>query len=1062
MAEQKSRLVIEIDAGAAQRTLSKLNDELTGISVGGKKAAGGITDVGSKANQQASAISTLAAGVKKLAVAYISLQAAQAAAAKADDYVSMQNRLRQVTKSQTELNQAMNDTYKIAQISGSAWDGAVQVYQRFAQNADKLGISMKDVSRLTETTSKAIAMSGASAGAAEASLVQFGQALASGVLRGDEFNSMAEQTPKLLEVIAEGLGVSRGELRELAADGKLTADVVVGALQKMSDKVDGEYSESVTTLAQSMQMLDNATTKMAGELGAVVIPIIGDMAAQIFGADGKVNDLQDSIQKFARSDEFYRWIKQAIVLTSNFADGLITVSNTLMAVAGSVKVVLNDLKYLDLSLKALDTTWVPGTNKTTESVAAAKAELEQFAKKRESDLSLATGNWNNLKINTTFTDAANAAFKKADENRLKAQQAMNEQIGKGLLTHKQTTKELQKQSDLTKSAKERGKGGRKYDGEVYAKPYSGNYRITSGLGSRNTGIPGASTNHKGVDIAMPIGTPVKAMAGGVVENRTQANNQGFGKYVVIKFDNGMTQILGHLSKHLLKSGARVKAGEVVGLSGDTGIGGAHLHNEIRDTRAGVHWRKANAVDFRVLVGKQTGSKEQLEVGRRNLELLSEAEEKQRRLNEAYSDFIQARRQSIDALGVESETEKLLISMRYGAYADMSQQQRDGLVNAQRELEIAEERFELLQLADSRKRDFSDQQFELSLIGQTADEVDRLTLARKYDQMIANAKRDGKSDVYIKGLEAEKVAAEEQRKSIEGQAAYQQFVNQLVGNDELQEYTQNVGMLKRAMEDGYISAEKYRLSVMQLGLPEALKNPDDWLGGLKYGIESQVLTTQSLFDRMSDFGAQTFEQMGDSLANFVATGKMDFRSLTVSILQDLSKMLIKMAVMRALQAAMGMFAGGGSFNVTGQMAGNVALGGGSAAGGYTGLFAGFSGGGYTGAGGKYEPAGIVHRGEVVFSQRDVARHGGVGAVERLRLKGYADGGVVGLSAPKVSAGSGIVVNMTVNVEGGGESTEEDVRKGVEAGMAAALRQIADQRIAESWRPGNISYSMAKSV
>ena len=624
-------------------------------------------------------------------------------------------------------------------------------------------------------------------------------------------------------------------------------------------------------------------------------------------------------------------------------------------------------------------------------------------------------------------------------------------------------KQAEYEKSIAKSTKSRIESSRKKadDFEKYVMPYSGSYRITSGLGSRNTGIKGASANHKGVDIALPIGTPVKAMAGGVIENRTQANNQGFGKYVVIKFDNGMTQILGHLSKHLLKSGTRVKAGEVVGLSGDTGIGRAHLHNEIRDTRTGEDWRKAKAVDFRTLVGKQTGGKEQLEVGRRNLELLSETEEKQRRLNEAYNDFIQARKQSIDALGVESETEKLLISMRYGAYADMSQQQRGGLVNAQRELEIAEERFELLQLADSRKRDFSDQQFELSLIGQTADEVERLTLARKYDQMIADAKRKGKSDVYIKGLEAEKVAAEEQRKSIEGQAAYQQFVNRLVGNDELQEYTQNVGMLKRAMEDGYISAEKYRLSVMQLGIPDALKNPDDWMGGLKYGIESQVLTTRTLFDQMSDFGAQTFEQMGDSLANFVATGKMDFRSLTVSILQDLSKILIKMAVMRALQAAMGMF-GGGGFNVTGQMAGNVALGGGSAAGGYTGLFAGFSGGGYTGAGGKYEPAGIVHRGEVVFSQRDVARHGGVGAVERLRLKGYADGGVVGFSAPKVSAGGGIVVNMTVNVEGGGESTEEDVRKGVEAGMVAAFRQIADQRIAESWRPGNISYSMAKSV
>lgn len=99
---------------------------------------------------------------------------------------------------------------------------------------------------------------------------------------------------------------------------------------------------------------------------------------------------------------------------------------------------------------------------------------------------------------------------------------------------------------------------------------------------------------------------------------------------------------------------------------------------------------------------------------------------------------------------------------------------------------------------------------------------------------------------------------------------------------------------------------------------------------------------------------------------------------------------------------------------------------------------------------------------MFSQQDVARHGGVEAVERLRLKGYADEGIVGFRPPKASSGSEITVNMTVNVEGGGESTEEDVRKGVEAGMVAAMKSIADQRIAESWRIGNISHQMAKSV
>lgn len=105
------------------------------------------------------------------------------------------------------------------------------------------------------------------------------------------------------------------------------------------------------------------------------------------------------------------------------------------------------------------------------------------------------------------------------------------------------------------------------------------------------------------------------------------------------------------------------------------------------------------------------------------------------------------------------------------------------------------------------------------------------------------------------------------------------------------------------------------------------------------------------------------------------------------------------------------------------------------------------------------------GEVVFSQRDVRNHGGVAAVERLRLRGYADGGVVGVPSPALFGAKpvgGLTVNLTVNVENGGGDTEQQVRQGVEAGMREAMRQIAQAEIADSWRIGNISHNAAKAV
>lgn len=260
--------------------------------------------------------------------------------------------------------------------------------------------------------------------------------------------------------------------------------------------------------------------------------------------------------------------------------------------------------------------------------------------------------------------------------------------------------------------------------------------------------------------------------------------------------------------------------------------------------------------------------------------------------------------------------------------------------------------------DTREK-LEDKLFEISLIGKTREEIEKLTLARLWDKQIAQAQKDGAPAASIAQLERGKA--------------------------------DSIGSLSQMQ-----SAQK------------AVDN--DWQGGIKSGIQSYIDSFGTMRQSMENATVQTFDKMGDALADFVATGKLDFRNLTVSILQDLSKMLIKMAIVNAMKSALGGYADGG-----------VVSGG-------TQFDALFSSGGYTGAGGKYEPAGIVHKGEVVFSQQDVRNHGGVAAVERLRLKGYADGGAVGL--PPVlagrfggSGGGNMQVNITINRGGAAESSVE---------------------------------------
>ena len=253
MAVQESRLLISIDARNAERTAKALNSELQGITSNGNKAV--------------SQTNALGVAMQSLAGYMAGVVTVGAAINKIDAYTNLQNRLKLVTNSQQELNKAMNDTFRIAQSSYQTWDSVVQVYQRFSDNAKTLGINMEQTAKLTETVSKAVAVSGASTQAAEAALTQFGQALASGTLRGEELNSILEQTPALAKAIAQGMGITVGQLRAVAAEGKITGEVLVDTLTKSADSVEQLFAKTDITISQSFGLLSNELTKFIGEAG---------------------------------------------------------------------------------------------------------------------------------------------------------------------------------------------------------------------------------------------------------------------------------------------------------------------------------------------------------------------------------------------------------------------------------------------------------------------------------------------------------------------------------------------------------------------------------------------------------------------------------------------------------------------------------------------------------------------------------------------------------------------------------------------------------------------------
>ncbi|HCE7950518.1 TPA: tape measure protein [Pseudomonas aeruginosa] len=258
-------LRIRADLNDAQDALRRLNGNVDELGQSTRTAARDADQLNAATQRIGGGMTALAASIKAAALGLGALFSIREIIQTTDAWTNLQNRLRLVTSTQAQLAAVTDDVYRIAQLTSSALDSTATVYQRFAQNADRLNISQQQVASLTDTVAKSIAISGASAQSAEAALVQFGQALASGVLRGEEFNSVSEQAPALLKAIADGLNVNIGELRKMANEGQLTADVLVDALSNAAAGVNDQFATRIKTVSMAVQELENAFTRLVGE-----------------------------------------------------------------------------------------------------------------------------------------------------------------------------------------------------------------------------------------------------------------------------------------------------------------------------------------------------------------------------------------------------------------------------------------------------------------------------------------------------------------------------------------------------------------------------------------------------------------------------------------------------------------------------------------------------------------------------------------------------------------------------------------------------------------------------
>lgn len=193
----------------------------------------------------------------------------------ADAWQNAGNKLQAMGTPAELVKNQLNSISDIADKSRNSFEAVSGLYTKLTLASGALGLSQNEVARLTETVSKSLVLSGASAGEASSSILQLGQALASGKLQGDEFRSLMENAPDLMKRLAASLGVTQGALKEMATDGELTADVIVKALSGMAVDVDAAFGKTQATIAQSFTQLENAAIRYVGNSALIKSATIG-------------------------------------------------------------------------------------------------------------------------------------------------------------------------------------------------------------------------------------------------------------------------------------------------------------------------------------------------------------------------------------------------------------------------------------------------------------------------------------------------------------------------------------------------------------------------------------------------------------------------------------------------------------------------------------------------------------------------------------------------------------------------------------------------------------------
>ncbi|HEK1790021.1 TPA: phage tail tape measure protein [Proteus mirabilis] len=990
----------------------------------------------------------------------------------ADSWTELQNRLKLVTESSVELNKATQTVYGIAQKTYQSLDATAQVYQRFADNADRLGLSQQKVAELTETVSKAVAISGASATAAQAALTQFGQALASGQLRGEELNSVMEQTPALAKAIADGMGVSVGELRKKAQDGEMTIEKVIQALERAADSVDKKFATSVTTVSQGFTNLQSAMTKFIGEAnqGTGVTQLLTTGMTTLADNLSLVAKVVEGIAVTALVAKLSQWTKATYLknqatlneakatLQSAEANSVAATSAVRKAWAdkeaatsalnrakmeyqvargtNAEKIALDNLiatKSLARTASLNYTQALTAENVAQRALTTARRQSTVAGRALNSVMGLAGGpiglvltgvvalgmglyeyseNVKQAKLESiefaNSLDTSTEALNKMSNATLVANLS---KVSSGINAQLEKIEELKQQvislQGLSKYSVESEKAFTEQGvGDLYLKRVSEKQKeLDATMGTyaeqvNNLERQRANMQNMLATLKEKVGDQAPEYKRYATElqnvdaviNSLKASLKSLGIEYESLIDitlqatnsqvNAATAIAKQIDESIEKSQRSVAKAQATGkalakLNAEDVLASRKITPDMQG------YDKALQAEIEAQLAQQAkrtykpSHKSTIDYAKQYTKILTELEEKQASLI--------ADGQSIQRYGTTSSFNEYT-----SALADIKQNKDkfDAILKIDpKAIETIKEKAKAIddlaransvaQFAYDRSKEIEQMQFETTLIGKSRAEQEKLNALRQIDVLYQQASVD-------------------------------------LGEKELANLQRNVELTKQQIEE-------------ELRKREAMKG--DPMAGLKQGLSDFSESAMDVMENVRNVTTNALNNMSDALADFALTGKGSFKDFANAVISDITRMVMKMLIFKAIEAggqAMGFDMGW--------------------------MSKGHAYGGYTGHGGKFEPKGIVHGGEFVFTKEATAKLG-VGNLYRLMhaAQGYASGGFVGAVAgripvtpqPTLARAGGVQMTVVnhITVTGNGDAVlaqamKEAAQQGTEAGAQKA--------------------------